>query len=269
MNKNDVIEILSTNKWSPQKAKGQNFLIDDDISRVISLLLSPHFDHVLEIGPGLGSLTYTLSQKAINLKVVELDRGYAKYLKGKYPNIEIIEGDFLKYKVPRETNAVISNIPYYITTKIIEKVLTETINLKVFVFMTQKDLKDRFFAKPQTKEYGALSILLSLIGTLEQKMIVTADKFYPVPNVDSAVFRFTRKDVTFEIKDFYNFLKFMFLNRRKTMIKNMKTKYDEELVINIFKTLNLPLDIRAEALTPELFLSIYLITLEKQENIRQ
>jgi 16S rRNA (adenine1518-N6/adenine1519-N6)-dimethyltransferase len=264
MNKNDVIEILTLNNWSPQKAKGQNFLIDDDISRKISLLLSPHFDSVLEIGPGLGSLTDHLIKKSESLTAIELDRGYAKYLKEKYPTLNIIEGDFLKYFVPRETKSVISNIPYYITTKIIEKVIIESPNLQVFVFMTQKDLKDRFFAKPNSKQYGPLAILLSLTGTLEQKLIVTVDKFYPTPNVDSAVFRFKRHEVTFDIKNFYSFLKFMFLNRRKTMIKNMKTKFDGELVNNIFKTLDIPLDIRVEALAPERLLEIFRLTKEAQ-----
>jgi 16S rRNA (adenine1518-N6/adenine1519-N6)-dimethyltransferase len=264
MKKNDVIEILTINNWSPQKAKGQNFLIDDDISRKISLLLSPHYDNVLEIGPGLGSLTEHLIKKVNTLTAIELDWGYAKYLKEKYPTLNIIEGDFLKYVVPRETKSVISNIPYYITTKIIEKVIIDTPNLQVFVFMTQKDLKDRFFATPHSKQYGPLAILLSLTGTLEHRFVVTADKFYPSPNVDSAVFSFMRKEVNFDIKEFYAFLKFMFLNRRKTMMKNMKTKYDGELVSNIFKTLEIPLDIRVEALAPERLLKIFNLIKEKQ-----
>lgn len=257
MNKVLINDILSKNNLSPQKAKGQNFLADDDICRVIVEFLHPHYDHVLEVGPGLGSLTEHLVQKTKNLIAVELDRGYVKYLQEIYTNATIIEKDFLKYIVPRETKAVISNIPYYITTKIIEKVILDTPNLDVFVFMTQKDLKDRFFAKPNSKEYGPLPILLSLTGTIEQKMIVTADKFYPMPNVDSAVFRFKRHEINFDIREFYKFLKFVFINRRKKLFNNLKNQYNGELVNKLFNELKIDENIRVEALGPSMLLTIY------------
>ncbi len=257
MNKTTITEILAANNLSPQKAKGQNFLMDEDISRAIVAMLSPAYDSVIEIGPGLGALTKYLVDKTKDLTAIELDRGYVKYLQETYPNVKVIEKDFLKYIVPRETIGVISNIPYYITTKIIEKVILETEKLEVFVFMTQKDLHSRFFAKPKTKEYGPLAILLDLTGKLEQKMIVTADKFYPSPNVDSAVFRFEKKKVTFDIRDFYQFLKFAFLNRRKMMYKNLKIKYDNEALDKVFKEHSLSADIRVEALSPATLLAIY------------
>ena len=257
MNKIEINQILSQLKLSPQKAKGQNFLIDDDVCRVIVDMLAPHYDHVVEIGPGLGALTRKLIDKGSNLTVVELDRGYARYLQEKHHNINVIEKDFLKYNVPRETTGVISNIPYYITTKIIEKVLIETPNLKSFVFMTQKDVRTRLFAKPNSKEYGPLAIILSLVGKLEEKITVTADKFYPAPNVDSAVFKLTVSDHYIDVKEFYQFLKFSFLHRRKVLMNNLKSKYAEADIAAVYNSLQVNQDVRVEALSPEQLINIW------------
>lgn len=265
MNKEKVIKTLQSLRLAPQKAKGQNFLIDTDVSRVIVDLINPQDEYVLEIGPGLGSLTEYLINKTSHLVAVEIDRGFIRYLKETYPLLEVLEKDFLKYNVPRETTAVISNIPYYITTKIIEKVLTDTPNLKTFVFMTQKDVKVRLFARPNSKDYGPLAIILAVSGTLEEKMTVTADKFYPAPNVDSAVFRFKRKPVDFDLKSFYDFLKFAFLNRRKVLRNNLKLRYQEDLITHAFEALNIAVDTRVEALQPETILRLFTLLMSKQE----
>lgn len=265
MNKENVITILQNLKLAPQKAKGQNFLIDTDVSRVIVDLANTQNEHVLEIGPGLGSLTQYLVNKTPHFIAVEIDRGFIRYLKETYPLVDVIEKDFLKYSVPRETTTVISNIPYYITTKIIEKVLTNTPNLKTFVFMTQKDVKVRLFAKPNSKEYGPLAIMLAVTGLLEEKMTVTADKFYPVPNVDSAVFRFKRKPVGFDLYAFYDFLKFVFLNRRKVLRNNLKRRFDDEIILDIFNDLAIPLDARVESLSPETIVTLFTRFVAKQE----
>lgn len=265
MKKEAINEILKTRGFSPQKSKGQNFLLDDEVSLKIVSLLSPHYDSVLEVGPGLGALTKHLVAKTTNLTLVELDRGFSTYLKEEYPSATVINTDILKYVVPRETTSVISNLPYYITTKIIEKVILEVNKLKVFVFMCQKDVKERLFAKEGTKEYSPLAILLTLSGTLKEGMIVPAYKFYPVPGVDSMVFEFRRNDRALKLQEFYLFLKQLFLNRRKTLFNNLKRDYAEDVIKESFFNLGLNEQIRAEALNPETLLTLFGILRNHQQ----
>lgn len=256
MNREELITLLAKENFTPQKRKGQNFLINEDIARKIVSFLSPNYDNVIEVGPGLGALTDELVPLTTNLTVIEIDRGFARVLKAKHPELNIIVQDFLKFTVPRETKAVISNVPYYITTKIIEKVLLETENLEKFVFMTQIDVKDRLFAAPGTKAYGPLRVLISLLGTIEQKLIVTADKFYPVPHVDSAVFAFVRTKKDFPTRKFYSFLNKTFQNRRKTLYNNLKDNYDKENIIAALQKHEISENVRAEELTPEMLFKL-------------
>ncbi|OQC10982.1 MAG: Ribosomal RNA small subunit methyltransferase A [Tenericutes bacterium ADurb.Bin087] len=257
MNKEEIVTLLAKENLSPQKRKGQNFLVDKDIARKIVSFLEPCYTDVIEVGPGLGALTKELLLKTINFTAIEIDKGFVRVLRAKYPHLNIIEKDFLDYNVPRETKAVISNIPYYITTKIIEKVLLEAENLKKFVFMTQIDVKDRLLAKPRTKAYSPLRVLLSLLGDIEQKLVVSADKFYPVPHVDSAVFSFTREKSDIPVRELYAFLNTAFLNRRKTLYNNLKNIYDKEDILNALVKHQIDENIRAEALTPELLLALF------------
>lgn len=242
---------------TPQKNKGQNFLLDDDVARKIVSFIDAD-QAVLEIGPGLGALTKHLITKAKNLTLVEIDRGYVRFLEGVFPGLSIYNADFLKYIVPRETTTVISNIPYYITTKIIERVITKTNNLQRFVFMVETALRDRLFAKPKTKEYGPLAILLSISGTLEEKMVVTADKFYPAPHVSSTVFVFNRQPLSLNLDEFYAFTKKAFLNRRKTLSKNLKVFYSEEEIKKAFSKLQIEDNSRIEELSPTIILELYI-----------
>ncbi|HOA10934.1 MAG: 16S rRNA (adenine(1518)-N(6)/adenine(1519)-N(6))-dimethyltransferase RsmA [Bacilli bacterium] len=257
MNKEEIITLLAKENLSPQKRKGQNFLVDENVARKIVSFLEPNYIDVIEVGPGLGALTKELLLKTVNFTAIEIDKGFVRVLRAKYPHLNIIEKDFLEYSVPRETKAIISNIPYYITTKIIEKVLLEAENLKKFVFMTQIDVKERLLAKSGTKAYSPLRVLLSLLGDVEQKLVVTADKFYPVPHVDSAVFCFTRYKTDIPVREFYSFLNNAFLNRRKTLYNNLKNIYDKEDILTALKKHRINENVRAEALSPNDLLTLF------------
>lgn len=257
MNKQQIERVLKDYKLAPLKSKGQNFLVDADVARKIVSFLDPYYDNVIEIGPGLGSLTAPLLLKTTSLSVIEIDKGCTKYLQNTHENLNVIHSDFLKYVVPRETISVIGNLPYYITTKLIEKVLLETPNLRVFVFMTESGVKDRLLAKVGTKDYGPLTILFKIIGTLDAKMTVTADKFYPVPHVDSVVFKFVRNDTRIDIPAFYAFLKSIFLTRRKTLMNNLKRNYEESVVKDAYHNLNIALNVRAESVSEQTLLALF------------
>lgn len=257
MDKKTIEQILKTNNLAPLKSKGQNFLLDEDAARKIVSFLDPWFDAVLEIGPGLGALSRPLLLKANRATLVELDMGYVKYLETSLENVSVVEKDFLKYDVPRETTSVLSNLPYYITTKVIEKVLLKVPNLKVFVFMSEAGVKDRLLARPNTKDYSPLSILFKVSGTLEPKMTVTADKFYPVPHVDSMVFKYTRVPSDLPLATFYKFLKDIFLNRRKTLSNNLKRNYPENAVKDAYFALNLQDTVRGEELDEDTLVKLF------------
>ena len=174
-----------------------------------------------------------------------------------YKNIDVIASDFLKYNVPRETRSVIGNLPYYITTKLIEKVLLETPNLEVFVFMVEAGVKARLLADVGTKEYGPLTILLALLGKTEAKITVTADKFYPVPHVDSLVFKFTKENYAIDAKSVYHFLKDAFLTRRKTLFNNLVRNHDKSALNGAFTKLNITSSERAESSSPQSLLDLF------------
>lgn len=257
MNKTKVISILERYNFKPLKSKGQNFLVDEGLAKRITGLLSEDQNKVIEVGPGLGSLTIFLSQKPFELTVVEIDRGYATYLKEEYKETEVEHADFLKYRIGDEKTSFISNIPYNITTKIIEKVLIETKNLYEFVFMVQKDVDQRLFATPSSKEYGPIAILIALLGELHFLFDVSPDKFYPQPHVQSAVYKFTTNKEMLNQKDFYQFLKIAFRQRRKTLVNNLSGKVDIKKLLVFLNDKELPENIRAEALTPQELRMLY------------
>lgn len=264
MNKKEIIDILTLNKLSPQKQKGQNFLINTELSQKIVGLLSRDHTAVLEIGPGLGALTNELVKKPFKLTTVELDRGFAHYLQKTYPDIEIIVGNILKINVPRETTAVISNLPYYITTKIIEYIVIEQPHVTEFVFMTESDVINRLFAREQTKAYGPLSIVFSLAGTLTKCFDVDKRNFYPMPHVDSTVFKFVRANKELDIKLFSRFLKEAFMLRRKTLLNNFNDQNKANKIKAFFAEFAIKENVRAEELTPETLYTLYLALNDKE-----
>lgn len=227
----------------PKKYLGQNFLFDPSIlQRIIEVANITHNDTVVEIGPGLGSLTKMLAETAKKVIAIELDYELYKKLgediKG-FKNIELINGDALKYPYEKlEPFKVVANIPYYITTPIIFRLIESRKNLKSMTLTIQKEVAQRIVAKPDSgvprlshtawgrKDYGVLSIAVQYYGKPELKFIIPKGAFRPVPKVDSAVIHIEIFDkpkiIMTDEKLFFRIVKTAFAQRRKTLSNSLK-----------------------------------------------
>ena len=250
-----------------KKKYGQNFIVDKNI--IHSIIVKSEIDDetlVIEIGPGAGSLTSELGKYAKNVIAYEIDETLKPILeKNITSNTEVIFEDFLKRDIAEDIKKynykklyVIANLPYYITTPIIIKLIETKIDFDKIVVMVQKEVGDRFKAKPKTKEYNSLSVFLSYYFNITKILDVSRNVFMPKPNVDSIVVCFTKKVDKLKVNNeelFFKLIKDSFKQKRKNLRNNLKG-YDLE---NISKTLSkykLDLTVRAEALPLEIFVDI-------------
>lgn len=252
------------------KKLGQNFLINEEIIKEIAEKAEVQKDDVIiEIGPGLGSLTAELLERAKKVIAIELDSNMVNILKERfslYNNFELIEADFLKVDLKEiiakyESVKVAANLPYYITTPIVMKLLEDKLNLKSITVMVQREVGERFCANPNGKEYGAITVSINYYA--EPKIIIDVPKenFDPIPEVDSCVIKLDIRDVPpVKIKDekiFFNLIKAAFSQRRKTINNSLtcagKTK---EEVKNALEKLKIDSNLRAENLSIEEFAEI-------------
>ncbi len=262
-------EILEKNEFNFKKKFGQNFIIDENI--INNIVTKANIDKdtlVIEIGPGAGSLTYFLAKVAKNVLCYEIDTTLKEILKDnlkEYNNVEIIYNDFLKVNVLNDIKKyqykklyVIANLPYYITTPIIIKLIEDDINVDKIVVMVQKEVGDRFKAVPGTKEYSSLSVFLSYYYNIKKIMDVSKNVFIPKPNVDSIVVEFEKKEKKLNVINeqlFFKLIKDSFEFKRKTIKNNLKN-YDLEKINKVLKKHKLDLSVRAEQISLELFVEI-------------
>lgn len=216
------------------KKLGQNFLIDENVvNNIVEAAGIAHGDAVLEIGPGIGTLTQGLAEAGAAVTAVEIDRRLldvlAKTLEG-YDNVRVVHGDILKIDISETVGAprykVVANLPYYITTPIIMGLLEARMPIDVLVTMVQKEVAQRMVAVPGTKDYGALSVAVQYYTEAEIMFIVKPDSFIPPPSVDSAVIRCTVREkppVQVDEKIFFRVVKAAFAQRRKTLSNTLKT----------------------------------------------
>lgn len=231
-------EIMDKYGFSFKKSLGQNFLIDPNILRNITEYAGlTKGTGVIEIGPGIGALTEHLARTAKKVVAYEIDQRLLPILNdtlSPYDNVKIIHEDILKadiHQMIEEEFAdvkeimVVANLPYYVTTPIILKLLEEKLPIRGIVVMLQKEVGDRIAAKPGTKEYGSLSIAIQYYTTAETVMIVPKSVFIPQPNVDSAVIRMLlRERPAVSVEDehfFFKVVKMAFAQRRKTLMNNL------------------------------------------------
>jgi 16S rRNA (adenine1518-N6/adenine1519-N6)-dimethyltransferase len=234
--------LLEKYGFSFKKSLGQNFLIDSNILTKIVAAAELSADHgVLEIGPGIGALTEQLALASKHVVAIELDQRLLPILAdtlSHYSNTTIIHGDVLKldlHTVIREHIAsvesisVVANLPYYITTPIVMKLLEARLPIERIVVMVQKEVAQRFAAMPGTKDYGSLSIAVQYYAIPELVMKVPQTVFVPRPSVDSAVVRLTmRRQPAVAVKDeslFFSIVQAAFAQRRKTLINNLQQRF--------------------------------------------
>ena len=241
-----------------KKELGQNFLLNEDITKEIANSLSlQKDDSLLEIGPGLGSLTEFLINKTNKFVAVEYDEKFVRHLgmSFKNSNLKIVKNNILKFK-DFEFNKICGNLPYYISTDILDYVISNFTNLEIGVFMVQKEFFQRITAKDK-KDIRPLNFLLEYAFNLEKILDVNKNNFFPIPKVDSLVFKISKKKIDnnlfFELKKVLNCC---FLNRRKTIFNNLKHFSNIIDVNEILKVSNINQNIRAEDLNLKDFLNI-------------
>ena len=259
-------QTLEEENFNFKKKFGQNFIVDENI--IYSIIKKSEINKdtlVIEIGPGAGSLTSKLGEVAKNVLAYEIDKTVKNILeKNIKPNTKIIYDDFLKRNVKEDIKDyaydklyVVANLPYYITTPIIMKLIEENIDIDKIVIMVQKEVGNRFKAKPNTKEYNSLSVYLNYFFDVEKIIDVSRNVFMPKPNVDSIVLSLTKKEkIKVENEEvFFKLVKSSFTQKRKTLKNNLKN-YDLEKVEEVLRKHNLDLSVRAESLSLEIFAEI-------------
>lgn len=269
--------ILKKYNISANKSLGQNFLINDSVvDKIVESAEITKNDLVIEIGPGLGNLTEFLLEKAGKVIAIELDQRMLEILNDRfslYDNFEIINEDVLKVnlnemisknKSSEIKNAkIVANLPYYITTPIIMKLLEEKLDIETITVMVQKEVADRLIAIPGEKLSGAITYSVYYYATSENVTIVENNSFIPEPEVDSEVIKLSiRKNPPVELLDenqFFKTVKASFMQRRKTLINALvnggilKNKQDAK---KLFDDLNMDYNTRGESLSIEKFAEI-------------
>ena len=221
---------------SPKKFLGQHFLIDENISKkIVNSVSLKEFDKIVEIGPGKGALTKYLFKFSDKLILIEYDTESVKFIKSSFKkhNPNIIKRDFLKYNLndillQTSKNLIIGNFPYNISSQIIFKILDNYLLVDNLIGMFQKEVAERIVSKPNTKEYGIISIKTQLLFDVKILFNVSPNVFSPKPRVNSSVISMIRKkkiNVDFDLKLFDRLVKLSFQQRRKK-IKNSLKKLD-------------------------------------------
>jgi len=259
---------LENKDFKFKKKFGQNFLRDNNIlNKIANSVDVTSDDMVIEIGPGGGALTSKLIEKTKNLVCFEIDTELVGELK-KYEDLgaRIIYKDFLTQDVNSiikdykyKSLYMIANLPYYITTPIITKIIDDNIPASACVFMVQKEVADRLKAQPNTKQYNSLTIFIDYYFEVKKLFDVSRNAFEPKPNVDSSIILLKkRNEKKVQVKNeevFFKLIRDSFKFKRKTL-KNNLVNYNFEVIESVLKKYNLDLTVRAEALTIEIFSEI-------------
>lgn len=263
-------DILDQYGFKFSKRLGQNFLIDGNIiNKIVDAADIDENSGVIEIGPGFGTLTQCLCKRAKKVVAIEIDKSLEEVHKDTIPyeNIKIIYEDFMKIDVDKLIDEefqgmdvkLVANLPYYITTPIIMKILEEKFKISKIVVMVQKEVAQRLNAKPNTKEYGAISLAVQYRADTRIAMIVPNSVFMPRPKVDSAVIALDiLKNPRINVKDekmLFAVIRASFGQRRKTLLNSLSSNLDcsKEMIKDVLEKVNVDPGIRGETLSLETF----------------
>lgn len=270
----DTRKLLNKYRLFANKKFGQNFLINKGVlESIVNLSKVDKNTAVIEIGPGLGTLTEYLAIASGHVLTYEIDAQMIEVLNetlAAYTNITILHKDILEANIKDDIQAhlanyekvvVVANLPYYITTPIILKFLEET-EIEEFLFMVQKEVGQRFSGKPSTKDYNALSVLVKYKGDAKIVYKVPKNSFHPEPNVESVLLCLKAVKVDYGINNeanFFKFIRIMFSQRRKTLVNNLNGKVNKtkEEVKIVLEDLGINENIRSEALDLKTIIDIY------------
>lgn len=272
---NRTKDIVEKYGFSFKKSLGQNFLIDTNVlNRIVDYAEIGPKGGAIEIGPGIGALTEQLAKRAEKVVAFEIDQRLLPILDetlAPYDNVTIINKDVLKANVHEvfqeqfeegQDVMVVANLPYYVTTPILFKLLEEKLPVRGFVVMMQKEVGDRLAAKPGTKDYGSLSIAIQYYTEVETVMTVPRTVFVPQPNVDSSVIRLLKRPKpiveVIDEKFFFEVVRASFAQRRKTLMNNLSNNLndfpkDKELLERILTEIGIDPKRRGETLSIEEF----------------
>ena len=269
--------ILKKYNISANKSLGQNFLINDEVvERIVSSADVNKEDLIIEIGPGLGNLTELLLDRADKVIAIELDERMLKILNDRfslYTNFEIINQDVLKVDLNNlikqnktgniKSVKIVANLPYYITTPIVTKLLEDKLDIESITVMVQKEVADRLIATPGEKNSGAITYCVYYYATSECVTIVENNSFIPEPEVDSEVIKLNiRKQSPVDLIDkdkFFKLIKISFMQRRKTLMNSLVNGgilKDKNQAKELFDALNIDYNVRGETLSMEQFSNI-------------
>lgn len=265
-----IKDILIDNGFRFNHNLGQNFITDKNLlDKIVELSGVDENDVVVEIGTGAGTLTRAIAEKAKKVYSFEVDHALKPVLDetlSGLDNVEVIFKDVLKMKdkelieIVGEKFKVVANIPYYITTALVMRFLEEDVHPSAITVMVQKEVADRFVAKPATEDYGAITMAISLYG--DAKIVGQVDKsmFYPVPKVDSSIVRIDVYDKYAGVnkKKVNKTIKCAFMMRRKTLLNNLTAVYpvQKDEAAKILESLNIDLKARGETLTLDQIIEI-------------
>lgn len=260
---------LKNKNFNFKKSFGQNFIVDKNIiDNIIKFSLVDKDTMVIEIGPGAGSLTTALAASSKSVLCYEIDDSLKDVLSDSlknFDNVDIIYQDFLKANVSETLKKynydklyVIANLPYYITTPIITKIIEDKLNVDKIVIMVQKEVGDRLKAQPGSKDYNSLSIYISYYFNVKKLMDVSRNVFLPKPNVDSIVIELSKKENKYKLKNenvFFKLVRDSFVQKRKTLRNNLKA-YDLNIIEKVLNKYGYDLSVRAENLSIDVFVDI-------------
>lgn len=252
-----------------KKKFGQNFLKDERIvNKIVSVCDITKNDLVIEVGPGRGILTKKLSDVSKSVIAYEIDSELCPYLEdlaNDFNNIKFIFDDFMSRDISKDIENYsydniyfVSNVPYYITTPILMKLIESDISFNKIVMMVQKEVGDRFSAREGSRDYGSISVFLNYYYYVKKEFLVSRNEFVPVPNVDSVVVSFSKKENTLKVNNkdvFHKLVRDSFKFKRKT-IRNNLVNYDLNIIEEVLVSNGFSLSSRAEQIPVDVFVEM-------------